>query len=939
MTALQVQSGEFIRTQAGVSGSGAETASDSSAFDPSVVRSALKSWHDVRKLGAHPLTRLAIVAGRMADNNAADSPLGRGAALREVLRDAIEALRPHRGDPDYLDRAWHPYLMLSKQYMGHRSPDDLAGEMCLGRREYYRRQTHALDLLGGMLLKMEQLSRRAETAPQKRQPPFMAPLRPPHTLIGRTRFVNAIKRRLFSAGAEAFCAIHGLPGVGKTALAIELANDAQLLQHFSDGVLWAGLGRRPDVFALLGVWGMALGLSGNELTQLPDVTRRAQAVHAAIGLRRMLLVIDDAWQLETALAFKLGGPHCAHLLTTRMPEIAQVFSGGDVLLAPELSSDDSLTLLRHIAPAAAKANPDEVRQLAQSVGGLPLALTLIGEHLRKASQGASSQRLQRALAQLAPTAARLHIAQPQSLLEQRPDLPVGVPLSLQAVIGVSDDALAPAAQAAIRALAVFAPKPNSFSEAAALAVSAAPAEILDTLIDHGLLTPGDPGRMLLHQTISDYMRLQLAENPEAQRAVHARMVAYFGDYVEAQQKDYAALEMEWQNIQKAMDMAFVEAMAPALIQMAMTLYNFFVDRGLYKPAMKHIEHAVQIARLQENTRALMVLLRNLGFVASQQGMFAEAISYYQEGLELAEASGARAPIGVMLWGLGNGLSNLGNLTEAREVWTRGLEIARETQDLLSESEILNDLGVHYQNLGETKRAVEFAQQSLTIARENGFRRIEILALSNLGIFYAHLGQMAEGLARQRQALGLAREIGHRSREGAALGNIGNIYGALGQYEAALTYYQQELLIKQEIGDRRGESLSLGDIGEAYGASGQTGQAIEYLERALFIAREIHLPRLEEEWLGNLGRIYQKLGRLDLASDYYQQALVLARYLSHRRHSENWLAGLAQTYLALGQIEQARACYEQARDSAQKAGDHEHERAWQDALEAIIWRAD
>jgi hypothetical protein len=69
--------------------------------------------------------------------------------------------------------------------------------------------------------------------------------------------------------------------------------------------------------ALLGAWAAAVGVPAEEIARHINTAQRAHVIHAAIGLRRMLLVIDDAWQLDEALAFKVGGPNCVHLLTTR----------------------------------------------------------------------------------------------------------------------------------------------------------------------------------------------------------------------------------------------------------------------------------------------------------------------------------------------------------------------------------------------------------------------------------------------------------------------------------------------------------------------------------------------------------------------------------------------------------------------------------------------
>jgi DNA-binding XRE family transcriptional regulator len=122
-------------------------------------------------------------------------------------------------------------------------------------------------------------------------PPFLAPPLPPYTLVGRDILLNDLKKRLLAGGTLALSALNGLPGVGKTALAVALAHDREVLEHFSDGVLWAGLGRHADAFALLGTWARALAIAPEEIAKLTTATARAKEIHAEIGMRRMLLVV------------------------------------------------------------------------------------------------------------------------------------------------------------------------------------------------------------------------------------------------------------------------------------------------------------------------------------------------------------------------------------------------------------------------------------------------------------------------------------------------------------------------------------------------------------------------------------------------------------------------------------------------------------------------
>lgn len=494
------------------------------AVSREAIRRALRAWDSIQTLGAQPLADLNITQARRRAEGYSDAPAGRGLALQEVLRAAIESLKPAADQPDLTDRRWRPYLILTGQYLHGRAPDFVAGELHVSRRTYFAEQEQALQAVADVLCKWEEQAassdRSGELTPNSLIIPFLAPPRPVHMLIGRDELLSNLKCRLLQNPNE-LIALQGLPGAGKTALAIELAHTPEMLAHFSDGVLWAGLGRQPDVLALLGAWAAALGVSADEIAQYATIARRAQAVHAAISLRRMLLVIDDAWQASEALAFKVGGPHCAYVLTTRFPGIASDFAGEGVVVTRELDVAQGYQLLAQIAPQAVAVEPDEARALVQAVGGLPLALILMGGHLRKISLGAQARRLRQALTQLQAAATRVQLAQPQSPLEQRTDLPPDTPLSLQTIIDVSAELLESAARQALRDLALFEPKPNTFGEAAALAVTESPVNVLDALVDYGLVESVGSDRYTLHQTIADYAQSDAGSAASSTTAISA----------------------------------------------------------------------------------------------------------------------------------------------------------------------------------------------------------------------------------------------------------------------------------------------------------------------------------------------------------------------------------------------------------------------------------
>src|SRR5262249_19069895 len=155
-------------------------------------------------------------------------------------------------------------------------------------------------------------------------------------------------------------------------------------------------GPTPDCAGVLSRWGTLLGLSETYLAGLSAEEKR-RAVHTTLGTRSVLVVLDDVWHLEDVQALRIGGPNCAYLITTRFPKIAAHVDVHGPLLVEELGEEESMALLRVLAPPIVQREPDKTRQLVRAVGGLPLALTLVGNYLRRQTYNAPERRVLAAL--------------------------------------------------------------------------------------------------------------------------------------------------------------------------------------------------------------------------------------------------------------------------------------------------------------------------------------------------------------------------------------------------------------------------------------------------------------------------------------------------------------------------------------------------------------
>lgn len=344
--------------------------------------------------------------------------------------------------------------------------------------------------------------------------PFMAPPLPlDHAIVGHEQLLNDLKASLFAGEHQALVV---LPGVGKTTLAIEVASDKEVLQHFPDGVLWVSLGRRPDVLAELKNWARALGVEDKGMAQIHSEEEARTTVSSAIGTRHILLVVDDVWQSDAAGAF-LFGANCAHIVTSCIPE-AVIDCAKELTRVRELDSTESLVLLREFASAVVDAEQDEALELARASGGLPLSLVLLGKRLKRASRSGNPRRIREALDNLLDAKERLEC--------QEPVKPGAPPVSLAATIEMSytNPSLEDDARLALQSLSIFRPKPHEFSEDMAQKIAGVGGALLDELDDVGLIEC-NAGRYTMHRSIAEYARSKLS--PEQSSDLYRRAVDYF----------------------------------------------------------------------------------------------------------------------------------------------------------------------------------------------------------------------------------------------------------------------------------------------------------------------------------------------------------------------------------------------------------------------------
>jgi len=211
-------------------------------------------------------------------------------------------------------------------------------------------------------------------------------------LVGRDALVGDVMAALRDPAGKWMVAIDGMGGIGKTALAREVA-DRCLAERLFDTVVWEqapkeqfasgdrGKGKGTLTFETA-LDSIARQLGALDVPRLKDTEKEAR-VRALLQAQRVLVVLDN---LETAkepqneIARRLRpilDPSKA-LLTSRHRFKGDLYA----IHLTGLDEDGALRFIRQEAEEkridrVARAEPSELGEIAQSTGGSPLALKLV----------------------------------------------------------------------------------------------------------------------------------------------------------------------------------------------------------------------------------------------------------------------------------------------------------------------------------------------------------------------------------------------------------------------------------------------------------------------------------------------------------------------------------------------------------------------------------
>ncbi len=620
-------------------------------------------------------------------------------------------------------------------------------------------------------------------------------------------------------------AIDGIGGMGKTALALEVAHLARKQALFdaylfvSAKTTWLSAeGVRQETLTLSSLDSFcrefAQMLGQTEIVNMSDATARRQALLDALRGRRALLIWDNLETLNTEeremiaeFLRKLPTPNKAIITSRRRTGESALTIRLDRLSETEAKELMQAKAQRYprLAQELKATRPEILTDVYNAAGGNPLALdwTLGQVAYKGCSISTALERLRNA-----PDSAELY----------------GF-LFADTASDLSDND-----RTVLSALAIFRTPATTVALVDATGLGGNKIQVsVDKLVTLSLVNDLDGERFGLHPLTRTYVRaaldgtesigtVPLVGRIKFDSAAQRKVLRYWVDYAQkygGHDKDayqnYDKLEAEWQNLEGVATTLREIAGIPGtlkdrqaaqmLIDLENALYQFLLFRGYWDEAVRLGEWGYQAGKALNQWSDAGWGAKSVAWVHYCRAETERAASWAARMAEMMEQGGSRRDKAGAIQLQGQIAQQRQDYAEAERLYQDALAIHRELGDEEMEALALNNLGNVARSQGQYDRAESYYKQALAIEEKRGGKHMQVAYLGNLGLLALDRNRPTEARPWYERELALAQEVGRQDLVAHAQYGLAQVLEEEGRYAEALDLAQKALEIRERLRDR------------------------------------------------------------------------------------------------------------------------------------------
>jgi DNA-binding SARP family transcriptional activator/tetratricopeptide (TPR) repeat protein len=682
--------------------------------------------------------------------------------------------------------------------------------------------------------------------------------RDPRHLVGRDTeledLLATVRKDLRAeAGGVAICALDGMPGIGKTSLAVRAAHllradcpEGQIQLNFrSHHPHQSPISPLEALHRLLD----EIGTPVQDIGRAESIDALAALWRRRINGKRLLLLFDDVQDTAQVEFLLPTSPGAAVLLTSR-----RRLSGISGLRQRSLSTlpDDAAHALllditeRSFAVGAdAEAEAEAVERFVVRCGGVPLAITVSAAHLRKRPNWTLGDLVER-LNHPGPRSADDQITGPvdTAIALSYYSLPVNLRTLLRHLAGHPGPDIGLAAAAAL-----------------AQADTASTDLDLDTLVEHHLVEETTRHRYRLHDLIREFA---------LDRGWH---------------------EQTLDDVEEAVHRAFRFYLRTA--EHANQLLHPYYPAGGRDPRAHAAEPGEAAVNLDSRKSVRSWLDSEAANLTAILG-FAAAHDWRDEATSLLHVLAGH------LDRRGHWREAIGLLREAAGGDTdHSLAATSGTDDFATKALIHTDLAGLHARTGELDKALAHATKALTIWTVNGHRYGQAEATLQTGRLHWLAGRRSEAVEILQAAAEMFGSVDAPDRRATAEYHLGIGLFELGRLRAAFDTVQRVLGAATALGDAELRCDVLINLGKMHLITDDCDAAMAYFHQAEPLATEFGDPQCLAVLATNIGAVHRRRGQADLALASFREALAWSRSGADARNEAETLIEAAAAHTDLG----------------------------------------
>ena len=686
--------------------------------------------------------------------------------------------------------------------------------------------------------------------------------RDPPVFIGRQNDVDHLLARigaLLEQNRPVVCVIDGMPGMGKSTLALRLAHE--LRGRCRHGALQLHL-RGHDPLQAPTSPSAALNLLLRMLrVDLSELQRDGGLDHAISLWRRhtctssLVIVLDDAVDEQQVLPLLPAGTGSVVLITARhrLADLPDAVHHSLALMA----GDDARALFLQAAGAAECQDSESVRQIIDACDRLPLALSVAGGFLRA--------RPSWSIADFADHLTRALRSHGVDSFTKR----------LYATFETSYREMPELSQRVLRRLALHPGSAFSLHAAAALAeASLSDTDFaLDLLVEHHLLAEPERHRYQMHDLVRGFAShlLSRSDAPESVAAAQDR----FAQFILVSVDRATAVFHPYRHTNLLAGTR--PAPVPAVDGLSFTDSRDAAAWLDQEQASLRAEAALWHAHDRAMEAATLVHLLAVYF--DRRGLWREADQLHRDALATWVHLGNVAAQACALGDLATVHWRLGAFEQASVYSEAELQLRRTLADPDGQAEALVHLGRTHQSTHHREAAIQCYRESADLRAQTGDQTGKAEALYHLGVVLFDIGRHEDGIACTLEALELGRAGHDETIERNCVNNLGEFHRQRGEYEQALICYREAVALAERLGDPRNIAIAALNLGEVDILLRQPEEALGPLKTALEIFVRLDTQGSIAHTRLAQARAFGQLGLRDESDTAFSAATDIARGLA------------------------------------------------------------